>query len=270
MSDDQNGSPAGAARPDSPGDPLSVAGAPVQRVRKAYEQVHDQLRDLIMTGGLARGQRLPNEAVLAREFGVSRGTVREALRVLAAESLIRTAKGAGGGSFVTLPTVDHVSQFLKANITLLSESQDVSPEELLEARYLLEGWAAGAAATRRTEEHVQRLRDCIIDDEVKLGTEEQFTYNTAFHTGVLDAAQNTLISIAAQPVFAVLQTNMRRSEIRRETLRRVNEDHKTILAAIERGDADAAEREMRSHVDFLRGTYVKLWTHRGHHAAAGD
>jgi DNA-binding FadR family transcriptional regulator len=261
MSDDQDGSPA---------EPTSLAGAPVQRVRKAYEQVHDQLRDLIMTGGLARGQRLPNEAVLAREFGVSRGTVREALRVLAAESLIRTAKGAGGGSFVTLPTVDHVSQFLKANITLLSESQDVSPEELLEARYLLEGWAAGSAATRRTEEHLQRLRDCIIDDEVKLGTEEQFTYNTAFHTGVLDAAQNTLISIAAQPVFAVLQTNMRRSEIRRETLHRVNEDHKAILAAIERGDAEEAEREMRNHVDFLRGTYVRLWTHRVHQAAEGD
>jgi DNA-binding FadR family transcriptional regulator len=255
MTDDQNG---GAQ---------SVGGAPVQRVRKAYEQVHDQLRDLIMTGGLARGQRLPNEAVLARQFGVSRGTVREALRVLAAESLIRTAKGAGGGSFVTLPTVDHISEFLKANITLLSESRDVSAEELLEARDLLEGWAARAAAKRRTEDHLERLRDCIIDDEVKLVSEEQFTYNTAFHTGVLDAAQNTLLSIAAHPVFAVLQTNMRRSEIRRDTLHRVNEDHRAILEAIERRDADEAERQMRSHVDFLRGTYVKLWTHHGRNSS---
>jgi DNA-binding FadR family transcriptional regulator len=248
-----------------------IAGAPVQRVRKAYEQVHDQLRDLIMRGELARGQRLPNEAALAREFGVSRGTVREALRVLAAQTLIRTAKGAGGGSFVTLPTVDHISEFLKANISLLSESQDVSPEELLEARDLLEGWAARAAAERRTEAHLRRLRDCIIDDEVKLGTEEQFTYNAAFHTGVLDAAQNTLVSIAAQPVFAVLQTNMRRSEISRETLHHINDDHREIVAAIDAADADEAERRMRSHVDFLRGTYVRLWTHHGHRAAAtGD
>jgi GntR family transcriptional repressor for pyruvate dehydrogenase complex len=248
-----------------------IIGAPVHRVRKAYEQVHDQLRDLIMHGDLARGQRLPNEAALAREFGVSRGTVREALRVLAAQNLIRTAKGAGGGSFVTLPTIDHISEFLKANISLLSESQDVTPEELLEARDLLEGWAARAAAERRTEAHLVRLHDCIIDDEVKLGTEEQFTFNTAFHTGVLDAAQNTLLAIAAQPVFAVLQTNMRRSELSRDTLHQINDDHRAIVAAIEAGDADESERQMRSHVDFLRGTYVRLWTHHGHRSSTpGD
>ena len=86
---------------------------PVRRVRKAYEQVADQLRELIMTGELAPGERLPNEALLAREFGVSRATVREALRVLAAQNLLRTAKGAGGGSYVTIPTVDHISEFLR-------------------------------------------------------------------------------------------------------------------------------------------------------------
>src|SRR5713226_7692934 len=62
----------------------------VRRVRKAYEQVADQLRDLIVSGELERGERLPNETVLAREFGVSRATVREALRLLTAQSLIRT------------------------------------------------------------------------------------------------------------------------------------------------------------------------------------
>ena len=122
----------------------------MRRVRKAYEQVYDQLRDWIMRGELSRGARLPNEAVLAREFGVSRGTVREALRVLAAQNLIRTAKGAGGGSFVTLPTVDHISTFLHANISLLSESDDVTLREFLEARELLEVFAARRCAERRT------------------------------------------------------------------------------------------------------------------------
>ena len=80
------------------GEERRIVGAPVQRVRKAYEQVHEQLRDLIMKGDLARGQRLPNEATLAREFGVSRGTVREALRVLAAENLIRTRRAPAGAA----------------------------------------------------------------------------------------------------------------------------------------------------------------------------
>ena len=67
-------------------------------MRKAYEQVADQLRELIVTGELAPGERLPTETVLAREFGVSRATVREALRLLAAQGLIRTAKGAAAGA----------------------------------------------------------------------------------------------------------------------------------------------------------------------------
>ena len=123
---------------------------PVRRVRKAYEQVADQLRELIMTGELAPGERLPNEALLAREFGVSRATVREALRVLAAQNLLRTAKGAGGGSYVTLPTVDHISEFLRSNINLLTESRDVTLDELIEARELLEVPAARLAAARRS------------------------------------------------------------------------------------------------------------------------
>jgi GntR family transcriptional regulator, transcriptional repressor for pyruvate dehydrogenase complex len=239
---------------------VDAQDAPIQRVKKAYEQVHEQLRDLIVRGELPRGQRLPNEAVLARQFGVSRGTVREALRVLAAQNLIRTAKGAGGGSFVTLPTVDHVSEFLKANIALLNESQDVSAEEMLEARELLEAFAARRAAHRRTDVDLERLRSCIIEPE-EIGTEQQFALNTAFHSAILDASGNTLLRIAGQPIFGLLQTNMRRREIRTDTLGQVNEDHRHILDAIEAGDADEAERHMREHLAFLRETYLRLWTH---------
>ena len=63
---------------------------------KAYEQVADALHRQVVTGELEPGSRLPTEVELASGFGVSRATVREALRLLAAQSLIRTAKGAGG------------------------------------------------------------------------------------------------------------------------------------------------------------------------------
>lgn len=245
-------------------------GAPLQRVRKAYEQVYDQLRELIMRGELERDQRLPGEAALAREFGVSRGTVREALRLLAAQSLIRTAKGAGGGSFVTLPTADHVSEVLQANIRLLNESREVSATEMLETRELLETFAARMAATRRGQRDLERLRACIIEDPLELGTERQHVQNTAFHTALLEASQNTLLAIAAQPVFGILQTNMRRREIERPTLARVNDDHRQILAAVESGDGDAAEQRMREHLAILRETYVRLWKHDGEARLAGS
>src|SRR6476620_9810146 len=131
---------------------------------KAYGRVALRLRDEIEDGRRPRGARLPNEVVLAEQFGVSRATVREALRVLATQSLIRTSKGAGGGSYVTLPSVNGVSEYVQSSISLLADADDVTLEELLEARELLEVPAARLAAERRTEEELERLRDAIPDE----------------------------------------------------------------------------------------------------------
>lgn len=239
------------------GDRLSTAS--VTRVRKAYEQVYDQLRDLIMRGELARGERLPGEVALAREFGVSRGTVREALRALAAHNLIRTAKGASGGSFVTLPTVDHISAFLRANIGLLSESNDVTLAEFLETRELLEVFAARQCAVRRSDADLERLRATILEDPAKLPTEEQFVYNKEFHSVLLDGAGNTLLRIAAQPIFSVLQTNLSREAMSPDFAEQVHGDHREILAAIEHGDGAAAADAMRRHLGYLSRTYTGMW-----------
>lgn len=231
----------------------------IQRVRKAYEQVADQLRDLIISGQLERGDRLPNETILARQFGVSRGTVREALRALAAQNLIRTAKGAGGGSFVTMPTADHISEFLHANIGLLGESEAVSLQEFLEARAVLEVPAARLAAERRRDTDVEALRSSIVEDPAGQTTEEQFEYNKGFHSAVMDACGNTLLLIAAQPIFLVLQTNLSRSSVDERFHRQIHDDHERIAGAIEAGDPNAAEEGMRDHLDFLRGVYEKIW-----------
>jgi GntR family transcriptional repressor for pyruvate dehydrogenase complex len=232
---------------------------PVTRVRKAYEQVYDQLRELIIRGELPRGERLPGEIVLARDFGVSRGTVREALRALEAHKLIRTAKGASGGSFVTLPTVDHVSDFLEANISLLSEANDVTLEEFLETRRLLEVFAARQCALRRGDADLQRLRRAILEDPCSLPIEQRYLYNQEFHSAVLDAAGNTLLRIAAQPIFSILQTNFSRETLSPRFPERVNDDHRAILTAIERGDGDGAAEEMRRHLGYLSRTYKSMW-----------
>jgi GntR family transcriptional repressor for pyruvate dehydrogenase complex len=231
----------------------------VDRVRKAYEQVADQLRELIRDGELAQGERLPNETILAAEFGVSRATVREALRLLAAQNLIRTAKGAGGGSYVMLPSVDHISDFLQASIKLLTEAQDVTLEELLEARELLEVPAARLAAARHREEDVARLRAAIPPDGQRLATHEQFVHNKEFHTVVIESSGNTLLTIAAQPIFTVLETHLARSVLGRRFHGAVADQHRAIAAAIGAGDTRAAEREMHSHLEFLRPFYEKAW-----------
>jgi DNA-binding FadR family transcriptional regulator len=233
----------------------------VRRVRKAYEQVADQLCELILEGELSPGMRLPNEVVLARDFGVSRATVREALRVLATQNLIRTSKGVNGGSFVTLPSVDHISEFLHSSLSLMSGSRTVSLEEFLEARELLEVPAARLAALHRRKGDLTRLRDAIPGESLTLRREERFMYNKEFHSTVLEICGNTLLYIAAQPVFSVLQTSLARSAVTDSFHETVDAQHRGITAAIEAGDAAAAEQEMREHLAFLRPAHEKAWQH---------
>jgi DNA-binding GntR family transcriptional regulator len=173
-------------------EPVLRGGGP-PRVLKAFEQVHAHLRNLIMRGELARGQRLPNEVTLAAHFGVSRGTVREALRLLVADGLVRTAKGAGGGSYVTLPTVGHLSEFMERNIELLSAVADVTLPEFLEARELIEVYAARRAAERRTNADLERLRETLATDGSPY---ELYLKNKAFHDVLIDVCGNGLLRIS--------------------------------------------------------------------------
>jgi GntR family transcriptional repressor for pyruvate dehydrogenase complex len=243
---------AGAAR-------ASSSRVNVRPVRKAYEQVADQLRELIMAGELEQGERLPNEALLASEFGVSRATIREALRALAAQNLIRTVKGGGGGSYVTVPSVDHISDFVHANLNLLSDSRSVSLDELLEARELLEVPAARLAAIRKRDGDLDALRSAIPEEPEGLDTTTQFTHNADFHTAVIRMCDNALLGIAAQPIFTLLQTSLARSSLGRSFHRAINAHHRAIVEAIEAGDPDGAEREMRDHLVYLRPYYERTW-----------
>jgi DNA-binding FadR family transcriptional regulator len=197
--------------------------------------------------------------VLAREFGVSRATLREALRLLGAENLIRTAKGARGGSFVTVPSAKGLSDSLRSGIGRLALGEHLTLEELLEARELLEVPAARLAAQRRADADVERLRESIPGEPLKLTTQEQFVYNRDFHSIVIDACGNTMLAVAAQPIFEVLQTHLSRSKLGREWHRAINHHHRSIAAAIEAGDDDAAAGEMHDHLQYLRPFYEKAW-----------
>lgn len=231
----------------------------VRRIRKAYEQVADQLRDLILSGEIPPGHRLPTEADLRAQFGVSRATVREALRVLSAQSLIRTTKGPAGGSFVITPSADYISEFLTSNISLLSRTEGVSLDEFLEVRELLEVPAARLAARRRDDDLEARLAAAIPEHPQQLGNVEQFAYNRDFHSVVVQASQNRLLAIAAQPLFIAMQTNLDRSKLGRPFHRQINEDHRKITAAIVAGDEEAAATEMQKHLTHLRPSYERVW-----------
>lgn len=255
--------PASAPAADRPAPGAVRPAVALRRVRRSYEQVADQLRDLIVSGQLPQGGRLPTEAALAREVGVSRATVRESLRLLAAQGLVRTAKGQGGGSYVTMPTVAHISESLSSNITLLADARDLTLDELIEVRELLEVPAARLAARRRVETDLERLRGSIPADAPVLGIQAEFVHNRDFHTTLIECCDNRLLGIAAQPVFSVLQTSLSRSGLPRVFHRSIHAHHARILEAVEAGDEHAAGAEMHDHLAFLVPYYEKAWKSAG-------
>lgn len=231
----------------------------IRPVRKAYEQVADQLREAVAAGKLLPGDRLPPESALASQFGVSRATVREALRALAAQNLIRTGRGAAGGSFVSVPTITHVSDFLHANIGLLTGSDRVTLADLLEARDFLEVPSARLAAERRTAQELAQLDAAIPAELARLSSVEQYAFNRDFHWCLLEASHNPLLAISARPIYSVLHAHLAPISLGVEFQQAVWEQHHRILAAVQDGDATRAEQEMRDHLAFLRPAYMQTW-----------
>src|SRR5881398_1447657 len=127
--------------------------APVS-VARASSSIADQIRQAIVTGKLDQGERLPPERELAEQFGVSRVTVRDALRALEAMGLIEVKVGARGGAFVTVPSGSIVGQTM-SDMMMMSA---VSPEDIVEARLAVELGTVTLACARATEDDIARMR----------------------------------------------------------------------------------------------------------------
>lgn len=240
---------AGAVSNHNGRSPLSV-----NRIQPAYAQVAIQLRDLIVTGQIRTGDHLPNEAELAAIFGVSRSTVREALRSLAAQSLVYTSRGVTGGTFVAELDAETVSEYLRTSLGLMSGSAGVTVAELLETRAALEVPAARLAAIRRTDKVLAELRQSLGSNNVN-DEAVRFAKNARFHELLLEASCNRLLGIVASPVFDVLKSRFSRDDVERSYWTRVDNDHMEILGHVEAGDPDGAESAMRAHLRRLESTY---------------
>ena len=227
----------------------------VERIRKAYEQVADQLLLMINSGELKPGDRLPSEAELAADFGVSRTTVREALRILATRNLIHTRKGMAGGHFIIEPTVGSISEFLVANYGLLTAANTVTLEHLLQAREMIEGPAAALAARNRDDDDLFRIRSCLSDDIASVSQADALAKFRNFHLYLLEASKNKLLVVAAAPIFTVLQSSIVRRRPTEEVIAELERDHQAIYSAVEDRDEAAARRLMDEHLGFLRVNY---------------
>jgi GntR family transcriptional repressor for pyruvate dehydrogenase complex len=229
------------------------------RVRPAYQQVANQLMERILDGSLKAGDRLPAEGELATVFGVSRSTVREALRVLASRDLVTTSRGTAGGSFVARAEPEQVAAFLETSIGLMSGSDDISLDQMLEAREMIEVPAARLAAVRRLPEHLDKLVQAIDQEKRDGGGRgERFERNKHFHGILLEAADNSLFTLVNEPVFRVLRARFWRPDVPEGHWEMVTRDHTEIVGLVERGDADGAAEAMHDHLVRIRPAYQPL------------
>jgi DNA-binding FadR family transcriptional regulator len=233
----------------------------LHRIGPAYEQVQAQLRRAVMSGELADGTRLPTEADLAVTFGVSRATVREALRGLAAEGLIVTTKGPTGGSFVAQPSLSQVSDKLQTGLSLIARSNDVTLRDFHDLRRFLEVSAARLAAENRTDEDVERLSAAMPSQKRGAKPDQSVSFEHAkdFHSTLVRCAHNPLLTLATDPVLTITQTRLDREKLTASFHTTSEAHHRKILQSVIAGDGDAAAVAMEKHLEFVHKHYSRAW-----------
>lgn len=232
----------------------SVDGA--RPVRRAYQQVADVLRDAILTGELQPGEKLPSEGALSQQFRTSRGTVREALRLLSSENLVETRPGAHNGTRVAHPDVGAISSSIHGYLAQLVRANELTVEELVDSRQIIEAPAAAAAASVRTPEQLERLAQLLPDDPTEIASDDLYALNLAFHEHILVASGNRLLPLIMRPVFqAISSERFQRDKATAESKRRVLQHHRRIYQALADGDATAASEAMAMHLSDSARTY---------------
>lgn len=215
--------------------------APIIR-RKVYEQVAEHLMGQITEGRLKPGDAIPTERDLTRSYRVGRSSVREALRMLESQGLI---KSLGSGTFV----VDGGHHLLHQSLHLLLALDKVNLQELYEVRKVIEAEAAALAAARRTADNLIRIRQAVEQMAAGLGSQEQFSAaDLSFHLEVAAATRNRVITHVMNGIRDLLHRALASVYRIPGTPARVIEEHRAIARAIEAGRADAARREMLQHL----------------------
>lgn len=217
-----------------------------QRSAKMAELLAKQIVEDIVEQGLHQGAALPSEAPMLQMYGVARGTLREALRILENNGLVRVRPGRGGGA--TVGSADPYN--FGRTMSLFLQMGRTRFWELVEARVIMEPMMARLAADRRDERRLEELAESMREHK-HLGTQDQAAYLSVvqnFHgviagmsgNGVLDLFGRSLKELYTERVIAAERPPARWAEVRRE--------HEAVAQAIFDGDGELAEELMRTHM----------------------
>jgi len=206
----------------------------------AHEVVTERLRHAIHIGTYLPGDKLPPERALAQQLGVSRMTVREAVRVLRAEGYVSSRRGSSGG----ITVLDQGDDVARLRPVLLSRMDEL--DDNFEFRIAVEGAAARLAAQRRTKRDLARLRQAYLELEQSRETARFRAADNVFHLAIADAARNRPMRSAIENVRAMTWAPL--DQVISKVFTSAHEHHAQILQAIEDKDPEAAERAVVAHI----------------------
>ena len=231
-----------------------------KKVRKLAGQLYEQLLDLIISGVLHEGDKLPSESELCKSFEVSRPTVRQAIAKLQEDKLVKTQKGRG--TYVLNSPLKELTRFATANdLVRILESHEV--------RMALEVEAASLAAIRRTDENLKVIKQALAQmkrdfESQKLSIEADYN----FHVEIARATGNEIFvqlledfHIGLKKTMVIAQNLSRESvknEINSSRNVEVLSEHQKILDAIELQDKEAARLAMQYHIAKIKQRVINI------------
>lgn len=223
--------------------------APITQKKTASERVGDRLRELISSGNIAPGEKLPSENDLAQALQVSRPVVREALRGLAMMGIVEARQG--GGRYVT----DLKANKLMEPLAFYLELEKHSLDELFDSRVLIDGSLAGDAAKRASTSQKERLSNLV-----KLGhtlTTDPIRFrvmDAELHGLISEAGANAFLNRVSQSLYSLAINRRRKASELPNVLVQSAKDHEEIVKHIITGDSDKAQKAMIDHVENIRKT----------------
>ena len=236
-----------------------------------YELVLDRIEEQIVAGNLRVGDRLPAERDLATQLGVSRSSVREAVRILQAQGVVTSSVGTGprSGTVIAALPAEALTRMIRLHLALSS----FELAELFDARVTLERSSARLAARLATPDDLAQLRALLEQmDEPWLPRELFNALDTEFHVALARASHNRLVSDVTVALRNSLSRNIQQAfvsiadwDAMRDTL---TTEHHAIYEAVDAGDAEAAAARIESHIRAFAVTLLAQRTSSAHPGTA--
>ena len=214
------------------------------RASTLSDRVTGQIENLIIENQLQPGDHLPPERELARQFGVSRTVVREAISALVAKSLLETKPG--GGTLVRSPTAESVAQSM--SLFLRGGQPELDMSKVVEVRRILEVEIAALAAERHTPEDLEAMEAILFEAANGQGRDHFAKTDVAFHAALARATHNELFGLLLDSVADIMFKVRYLGFDVPDAIARALIYHRAILEQVKAGDAEGARQAMHEHL----------------------